>query len=603
MSARQDGTSCPEDGRAAEGPLRGDQVAAFAEQARRIVEAFWQRQAKDGFSIVDPLAISHAFLELTHRLMADPARLAEAQAKLWRANLELWQGTLERLLGEPAAPAATAPRGDRRFADPAWTEGLIFDVIKQSYLLSADWLRRLVEDAPGLEPGARRKIDFYTRQFISATAPSNFLLTNPAALRKTRETEGRNLIDGLQRLLDDLERGKGRLQISMVDPDAFEVGRNVATTLGKVIFQNDLIQLIQYAPSTAEVHMRPLLIVPPWINKFYVLDLQPKNSLIKWCVDQGLTVFVISWVNPREDLAHKDFHDYMHEGPLAALDAIEQATGEREATILGFCIGGILVSTMLAWLAARGDDRIKAATFLASLFDFKEVGEVAVFLDSGQLARIEKHVAERGYLEGHHMADMFNLMRENDLIWSFVVNNYLMGREPPPFDLLYWNSDSTRLPATMLVSYLRNMYRRNLLMERGGLVLDGVPLDLRKVKTPIYFLATREDHIAPWRSCYPGTQAFAGPKRFVLGASGHIAGVVNPPAASKYGYWTNPKMPSDPDAWLAGAQQRAGSWWPDWMAWLSRRSGKKMPARQPGAGKLAPLEDAPGSYVKVRASE
>jgi polyhydroxyalkanoate synthase len=588
---------------AADAPLSGDQVAAFAEQTRRIVEAFWQRQAKDGFSIVDPIAISHAFLELTRRLMAEPEKLAKAQAELWQANLDLWQIALARLRGEQAEPAAPAARGDRRFADPAWSEELVFDLVRQSYLLSADWLRRLVHDVEGLEPRDRRKVDFYTRQFISATAPSNFLLTNPAVLRKTRETEGRNLIEGLQHLLDDLERGKGRLQISMADENAFEVGRNVATTPGKVVFQNDLMQLIQYAPSTDKVHRRPLLIVPPWINKFYVLDLQPKNSLIKWCVDQGLTVFVISWVNPREDLAHKDFQDYMHEGPLAALDAIEQATGERETNVLGFCIGGILVSTMLAWLAARGDDRIKAATFLASLFDFEEVGEVAVFIDGEQLARIESHVAERGYLEGHHMADMFNLMRENDLIWSFVVNNYLMGREPPPFDLLYWNADSTRLPATMLVSYLRNLYRRNLLMQPGGLVLDGVPLDLRTVATPAYFLATRDDHIAPWRSCYPGSRAFAGPKRFVLGASGHIAGVVNPPVANKYGYWTNAKMPSDPDVWLAGAEQHAGSWWPDWMAWLSRRSGNKMAARRPGDGRLAPLEEAPGSYVKVRASE
>jgi polyhydroxyalkanoate synthase len=389
----------------------------------------------------------------------------------------------------------------------------------------------------------------------------------------------------------------------MTDPEAFEVGKNVATTPGKVVYQNDLIQLIQYAPSTAEVYKRPLLIVPPWINKFYVLDLQPKNSLIKWCVDQGLTVFVISWVNPRKELADKDFEDYMLDGPLAALDAIEQATGEREANVLGFCIGGILISTTLAWLAAKGDHRVKAATFLASLFDFKEVGEVCVFIDEHQVARIESHVAEKGYLEGHHMADMFNLMRENDLIWSFVVNNYLMGREPPPFDLLYWNADSTRLPATMLVSYLRNMYRQNLLMKPGGLILGGTPIDLRTVRAPTYFLATRDDHIAPWRSCYPGTQAFKGPKRFVLGASGHIAGIVNPPAASKYGYWTNAKLPQDPDAWLTGAEQHAGSWWPDWIAWLSRRSGKKVPARQPGDGKLTPLEDAPGSYVKVRASE
>jgi polyhydroxyalkanoate synthase subunit PhaC len=587
----------------ADGPISADQLAAFAEQTGRIIEAFWQAQAKDGFSIVDPASVAHAFIELTARLTAEPDKLLKAQAELWQANLELWRMAMQRPRGDAKEEPAAVRERDRRFMDPAWTEEPVFDLVRQSYLLSADWLHRLVRDVEGLEPDDRRKVEFYTRQFVSAMAPSNFLLTNPAVVRKTRETGGRNLIEGLQHLLDDLERGKGRVQISMTDQDAFEVGRNVATTPGKVIFQNDLIQLIQYAPSTAEVYKRPLLIVPPWINKFYVLDLQPKNSLINWCVDQGLTVFVISWVNPRKELAHKDFEDYMLDGPLAALDAIEQATGEREASVLGFCIGGILISATLAWLAARGDGRVKAATFLASLFDFKEVGEVGVFIDERQVARIESHVAEKGYLEGHHMADMFNLMRENDLIWSFVVNNYLMGREPPPFDLLYWNADSTRLPATMLVSYLRTMYRRNLLMEPGGITLAGVPIDLRKVRTPTYFLATKDDHIAPWRSCYPGAKALKGPKRFVLGASGHIAGIVNPPTANKYGYWTNPKLPRSPDAWLAGAGQHPGSWWPDWMAWLSRRSGRKVPAREPGAGRLTPLEDAPGSYVKVRASE
>jgi polyhydroxyalkanoate synthase len=404
-------------------------------------------------------------------------------------------------------------------------------------------------------------------------------------------------------MLADLERGRGRLQISMADDKAFEVGQNVATSPGKVIYQNDLMQLIQYAPSTAQVYQRPFLIVPPWINKFYILDLQPKNSFIKWCVDQGHTTFVVSWVNPRADLAHKDFQDYMLEGPLAALDAIGQATGESEVNVLGFCIGGILTAGALAYLAARGDQRIKSATFLASLFDFKDVGEVAVFIDDEQLAQMEKHIADKGYLEGHHMAEMFNMMRENDLIWTFVVNNYLLGREPPPFDLLYWNSDSTRLPATMLLFYLRQVYQQNLLMQPGGLSLAGTPIDLSRVTTPTYIVATKEDHIAPWRSCYPGVHAFAGPSRFVLGASGHIAGIVNPPAANKYAYWTNAKLPKSPDKWLEGATQHPGSWWSDWGAWLARRAGKKVLARKPGDGKLEPIEDAPGSYVKVRASE
>jgi polyhydroxyalkanoate synthase subunit PhaC len=584
-----------------------ERLAEFSERSQQIVQEFWRNQAEatspTGYSVPDPNVIGRAFFELGVRLFAEPGRLVEAQLQLWRAQAELWQNTLQRLQGAEIAPLVETERGDRRFKDEAWSEDLLFDYIKQSYLLSAGWLRSLVRDVPGLDPKYQEKVDFYTRQFISAVAPCNFILTNPAVLRKAKETGGQNLLDGLEHLLGDLERGRGRLQISMVDEEAFEVGRNVATSLGKVVYQNDLMQLIQYAPSTDQVHKRPFLIVPPWINKFYILDLQPKNSFIKWCVDQGHTTFVISWVNPRKDLAHKDFEDYLLEGPLAALDAIEQATGEREANVLGFCIGGILTAGALAYLAAKGDERIKSATFLASLFDFKEVGEVSVFIDDEQLAQMERHIAEKGYLEGHYMADMFSMMRENDLIWSFVVNNYLMGREPPPFDLLYWNSDSTRLPATMLVFYLRKVYQHNLLMQPGGLSLAGVPIDLAKVETPTYIVATKEDHIAPWRSCYPGTRAFRGPRRFVLGASGHIAGIVNPPTANKYAYWTSARLPKDPDKWLEGATQHPGSWWPDWGRWLARHAGKKVPVRQPGEGKLRPIEDAPGSYVKTRASE
>jgi polyhydroxyalkanoate synthase len=593
--------------RESEHAVLAGRLAQFAERSQHIMQEFWRNQAEAageaGYTVGDPNVVGRAFFELGARLCADPARLVQAQLQLWRDQAELWQNTLQRMHGTATEPLVAPEGGDRRFKDEAWSEDLLFDHIRQSYLLGARWLRALVRDVPGLDPKDQEKIDFYTRQFISAVAPSNFILTNPAVLRKAKETGGQNLLDGLERLLGDLERGRGRLQISMADEKAFEVGRNVATSPGKVIYQNDLMQLIQYAPSTAQVYKRPFLIVPPWINKFYILDLQPKNSFIKWCVDQGHTTFVISWVNPRADLAHKDFEDYMLEGPLTALDAIEQATGEREINILGFCIGGILTAGALAYLAAKGDDRIKSATFLASLFDFRDVGEVAVFIDDEQLTQMEKHIADKGYLEGHHMADMFNMMRENDLIWSFVVNNYLLGREPPPFDLLYWNSDSTRLPATMLLFYLRQVYQKNLLMKPGGLSLAGVPIDLSKVTAPTYIVATKEDHIAPWRSCYPGVHAFAGPSRFVLGASGHIAGIVNPPAANKYGYWTNTKLPKNPDQWLEGATQHLGSWWSDWGPWLARHGGKKVPARQPGDGKLEPIEDAPGSYVKVRASE
>ncbi|MDH3791216.1 MAG: alpha/beta hydrolase, partial [Rhodospirillales bacterium] len=436
--------------------------AALAERSQRLVQDFAERQsAGSGFSIADPATVAQAFAELTAKLMADPAKLAEAQMQLWQESLKLWQATAQRMLGEQAEPVAEPERGDRRFRDEAWNEQVVFDYIKQSYLLTSRWVQGVVGEVEGLEPGTREKVDFYTRQVLSAASPSNFALTNPAVLRKAADSGGENLVKGLENLLDDLERGKGRLQISMTDASAFEVGRNVAASPGKVVYQNDLMQLIQYAPSSETVHKRPLLFVPPWINKFYVMDLQPKNSLIKWAVDQGHTLFVVSWVNPREDLAGKSFEDYMREGPLAALDAIEQATGEEQVNILGFCIGGILVVAMLAYMAAKGDQRIKSATFLATMVDFRDVGEVSVFIDEEQLQALEQHVAEKGYLEGHHMADMFNMMRENDLIWSFVVNNYLMGRDPMPFDLLYWNSDSTRLPATMLAYYLRKVYQDN----------------------------------------------------------------------------------------------------------------------------------------------
>ncbi|MEM7021425.1 MAG: class I poly(R)-hydroxyalkanoic acid synthase [Pseudomonadota bacterium] len=578
----------------------------LAEKSQRVVQAFAERQAAEqggGFSMIDPQGVGRAFLELMGKMASDPMRLAEAQMKLWQDNLVLWQSMAQRLQGEPSDPVAAPERGDRRFKDPAWNEELVFDYIKQSYLLTARWVESEVGKAQGLDPGNKEKVDFYTRQFLSALSPSNFAVCNPAVIKKTSDSGGENLLSGLENLLDDLERGKGRVKISMTDESAFEVGRNVAASPGKVVFQNDLMQLIQYAPTTEKVHKRPLLFVPPWINKFYVLDLQPKNSLIKWAVDQGNTVFVISWVNPRKELAAKDFQDYMLEGPLAAIDAIEQATGESEVNVLAFCIGGILMVATLAYLAAKGDRRIHAATLLATMVDLQEVGEVSVFIDDEQLEALEAHVADKGYLEGRHMAEMFNMMREKDLIWSFVVNNYLLGRDPMPFDLLYWNSDATRLPATMLVTYLRRFYQDNGLIKPGHIVLDGVPIDVREIETPCYFLCTKDDHIAPWASSYPAARTFKGPVRFVLGASGHIAGVINPPAARKYLYWTNSKTPATPAEWLAGAEQHEGSWWPDWTRWHARKGGPKVTARQPGDGALSPREDAPGSYVKVRLSD
>jgi polyhydroxyalkanoate synthase len=451
-----------------------------------------------------------------------------------------------------------------------------------------------------MEPKAAKKVDFYARQFVDAMSPSNFLLTNPEVLRRTAETGGENLLRGLNNLLTDLERGRGKLSIRMTDPDAFSLGQNIAVSPGKIIFQNELMQLIQYAPSTAKVLKRPLLILPPWINKFYILDLRPKNSFVRYAVAQGHTVFMVSWVNPDEQLADAGFEDYMHKGVFAALDAIEAVTGEHEVNAIGYCLGGTLLACTMAWMARRGIDRIKSATFFVALLDFEEAGELSVFIDEEQLKALENRMQEQGYLDGGDMAATFNMLRANDLIWSFVVNNYLMGNDPFPFDLLYWNSDATRMPARMHSFYLRNMYQQNLLSTPNGITLDGETLDLGLIKTPAYFLSTREDHIAPWRSTYRGTQLLGGEKRFVLAASGHIAGVVNPPEGGKYNHWVNEALPEAPQAWLDGATEMAGSWWPDWNRWVCALGAGRVPARLPGDGKLKALEDAPGSYVKVK---
>lgn len=576
-------------------------MANIAERSQRIVAEFLSRQAAEpGGGNMDPLNIGSAFLEMTSKMMSDPAKLVEANITLWQDYMALWQNTAMRFLGEAAQPVAKPDAADRRFKDEMWEDNEIFDFIKQSYLLTARYMNGVVHGVEGLDDHTAQKVDFYTRQFVDAMAPSNFVLTNPEVLRATIESGGENLVKGLNNLLDDLERGKGRLSIKMTDYEAFKVGENIAVTPGKVVFQNDLMQLVQYTPTTETVQKKPLLVVPPWINKFYILDLRPKNSFIKWAVDQGHTVFVISWVNPDEHQAAKGFTDYMLEGPLAALGAIEQATGEKQVNVVGYCLGGTLTVCTLAYMAEKGDDRIVSATLLTTMTDFKEPGELGVFIDEEQLTNIEGMMSQHGYLDGRDMAMTFNMLRANDLIWSFVVNNYLLGKDPFPFDLLYWNSDSTRMPAAMHSFYLRQMYQQNQLVVPGAITLDGVAIDLGKIKTPIYMLSTREDHIAPWKSTFALTQNTSGPIKFVLAASGHIAGVVNPPAANKYCFWTNAKKVKNPDTWLNGAKQEPGSWWPDWNAWVSK-GGATVPARQPGDGKLKPLDEAPGAYVKVRA--
>jgi polyhydroxyalkanoate synthase len=527
----------------------------------------------------------------------------QAQLGFWHDYLTLWQNTARRMMGEEPSPVIAEDDKDRRFKDDAWRDHEVFDFIRQSYLLSARYFRSVVEGTEGLEPKTAQKVDFYTRQFVDAMSPTNFLMTNPEVLRRTAESGGENLLRGLSNLLSDLERGRGKLRIRMTDDTKFKVGENIAITPGKVVFQNDLMQLVQYSPTTDKVLKRPLLIIPPWINKFYILDLRPKNSFIRWAVEQGHTVFVISWVNPDEALGEKGFDDYMLEGPYAALDAIEQATGEKGANVIGYCLGGTLLASTLAHMAAKRDTRVKSATFFTTMVDFEEAGELGVFIDEEQLAALEDKMQKVGFLEGREMATTFNMLRANDLIWSFVVNNYLMGQEPFPFDLLYWNDDSTRMPARMHSFYLRRMYQQNDLVKPGGVELLGVKLDLRKIKLPTYILSTREDHIAPWKSTYRATQLYKGPTRFVLAASGHIAGVANPPDAGKYSHWVQDDLPADPDDWFKGATELAGSWWPDWHRWVSALDRTQVPARQPGDGALAPIEDAPGSYVKVMATD
>jgi polyhydroxyalkanoate synthase len=568
-----------------------------AARASRILGDFVQKQAEDMSSAVrDEMGIAKAFMDLYARMAADPAKLASLTMNLWLDYAKLWQSSWMKAMGVEAAPVAVPEKSDARFKDEDWSKNFLFDLIKQSYLIAARHTREAVASVDGLSHESEKKVAFFTRQYVDALSPTNFLLTNPQVLRETVASGGQNLVRGLNNLLNDIEKGGGKLRVSMTDETAFQLGKNVATTPGKVVYQNDLMQLIQYEPLTKEVYRRPLVIIPPWINKYYILDLREKNSFIRWAVSQGHTVFVISWVNPDARLAQKGFEDYMLEGPLAALDAVEKATGEREVNFIGYCLGGTLLGATLAYLAQKKQDRVKSATFFVSLLDFSQPGELGVFIDEAQVASLEKKMNERGYLEGSEMGGTFNLLRANDLVWSFVVNNYLMGKGPFPFDLLYWNADSTRMPARMHSFYLRNMYIHNLMGKPGGISLAGVPIDLSKVKLPAYFISTVEDHIAPWKTTYKGAKYLGGKVRFVLGGSGHIAGIVNPPAAKKYHYWTNDAMPSTAEAWFESATQKPGSWWEDWQAWIDPLGPEKVLARKPKNA----LEDAPGSYAKLR---
>lgn len=532
--------------------------------------------------------------------LADPQRTLQAQTALTSSLIDLWGQTWKRLSGEEAAPVAPPDPSDKRFKDPEWAKNPLYDFLRQAYQITTRWANDMVRDADSVDPFTREKAQFYLRQVAGALSPSNFVATNPELLRETIRQSGDNLVRGMKMLAEDVEAGKGSLKIRQSDSTKFELGRDMANTPGKVVFRNALIELIQYAPATPQVFKRPLLIVPPWINKFYVLDLNAEKSFVRFCVENGLTVFLVSWVNPDERHADKGFDAYMQEGILAALDAIEQATGERDVSAIGYCVGGTMLAVTLAYTAARGDRRISSATFLTTQVDFTDAGELKLFVDAERIRAIEESMQRTGYLEGSKMASAFNMLRPNELIWNYVVENYLKGKDPMPFDLLTWNSDSTRMPAANHSFYLRNCYLDNKL-AKGEMIVANVKLDLKKVTIPVYNLAAKEDHIAPARSVFTGAKLFGGPMRYVLAGSGHIAGVVNPARKPKYQFWTGGPTVGSFEEWTAKATEHPGSWWTDWIEWITTQAPEKVDAREPGAGGLPALTDAPGDYVRVKA--
>lgn len=565
-----------------------------------IAEAALRQADRPAALTPDPFHVAPALNEVMTRLAAQPDRLMRAQADLFSRYMDLWQSAARRAAGEEVAPVVTPVAGDKRFNDPDWASNPMFDMMKQSYLLSSNWLNSLVAEVDGVDPATKRRVEFFTKMLTDAFSPSNFLMSNPAALREAVQTQGESIVRGMENFAADLERGGGQLAISQTDLAKFKVGENVATASGKVVYQNDILQLLQFDPSTETVCEIPLLIFPPWINKFYILDLRPDNSMIRWLTSQGFTVFVASWVNPDRKLADKTFEDYMIEGVYDATQQVMTQCGVDKVNTVGYCIGGTLLSVALAHMAARGDKRINSATFFAAQQDFAEAGDLLLFTNEEWLRSIEQQMdLAGGFLPSQSMADTFNALRGNDLIWSFFVSNYLMGKEPRPFDLLFWNADQTRMPKALHLFYLRNFYKDNAL-AKGELTIGGERLDLSKVKVPIFVQSSREDHIAPYRSVFRGAKLFGGPVTFMMAGSGHIAGVINPPGANKYQHWINEQKCESVEVWQAGAKEFPGSWWPYWGEWLKARSGGQVPARDPSKGKLKPLEDAPGSFVLVK---
>lgn len=532
----------------------------------------------------------------------EPAKLTALQQEFLQQQSMLWQSMLARgNAGEASAPPAFEVQpeaGDRRFSAPEWKQSPVFDYIRQSYLLNARYLKELVEIAPVEDEKSKNRLRFLARQYLDAVAPTNFAATNPEFIKLAVETKGQSITDGINNLIKDFEKGR----ISMTDDTAFEVGRNLATTEGAVVFENEMIQLVQYSPLTETVAKRPLLIVPPCINKFYILDLQAENSFVRYAVEQGNTVFLVSWRNVKAEQGKLGWNDYLEQGPLTALRVVREITGEEKVNALGFCVGGTILSSALAVLAARGEDCVESLTLLTTLLDFSDTGEIGLFIDEQSCATRDATIGKGGLLTGRELAGTFSALRANDLIWNYVSGNYLKGQKPQAFDLLYWNSDSTNLSGPFAAWYMRNLYLNNSLRIPGKLEMCGVKVDLGQVKMPAYLLATREDHIVPWQTAYQSTRLLGGPTKFVLGASGHIAGVVNPASKNKRSFWTNDDTSADAEGWLTTAEERKGSWWSDWAAWLKQHADGDLAARTKLGGKgYKQIEPAPGRYVKEKA--
>lgn len=541
------------------------------------------------------------FGQLINKLYLNPERLVELQLEFSSQYMDILNNITNRFAGKEEGPIHRPNPKDKRFNDKGWEANLYFDFLKQYYLMYSKWIDKIITQVEFEDFKLKRKLDFYIRQFLDAVSPSNFAVTNPQVIKEIVNTNGENIVKGMEQLLYDIRKsGNNTLNISTTDQEGFVLGKNIAATKGKVIFQNDLIQLIHYSPLKEKNFEVPILIVPPCINKYYILDLSEKNSFVKWLLEQGFSVFMISWVNPGKELAYKDFNNYILEGPLAALDAIQAATNKSRVSAIGYCVGGVLLASALAYLNKRGDKRIVNATFLTTLTDYTDPGELAILIDENQLKYIEVIMQKEGYLDGENMSAAFNLIRANEMIWSFYISNYLMGKEPTAFDVLYWNSDNTRLPATMYRDYLRNIYLDNLLKEPGGINFNGTPLNLAEVNIPLYMLSAKSDHIVPWQSSYKATQIFRNNIKFVLTTSGHVAGVVNHPSNKKYSYFVNDKMEKDGEEWLKNAQEFQGSWWENWLVWNVNFAGNSEEALLPEKGKLKIIEEAPGTYVKIK---